>query len=106
MTIGHLLKIFFSIAHDPTQLDGQGFDIGRQYRSAIFYTDAAQKKISEAYITHLNEAGVFKKPIVTEVVNLEKFYPAEDYHQDFFARNPERSICHSRVRRFDTPAGL
>jgi peptide-methionine (S)-S-oxide reductase len=87
-TLGQLLKIFFSIAHDPTQLDGQGADIGTQYRSAIFYADAEQKKVSEAYIVQLNAAGVFSKPIVTTLEPLEVFYPAEDYHQNYAALNP------------------
>ena len=87
-TLGQLLKIFFSIAHDPTQLDGQGADIGTQYRSAIFFADAEQKNISEAYIRQLNSAGVFSKPIVTTLEPLERFYPAEAYHQNYAALNP------------------
>jgi len=87
-TLGQLLKIFFSIAHDPTQLDGQGADIGTQYRSAIFFADAEQKNISEAYIRQLNTAGVFSKPIVTTLEPLETFYPAEAYHQNYAALNP------------------
>jgi len=87
-TLGQLLKIFFSIAHDPTQLDGQGADIGTQYRSAIFYADVEQKNVSEAYIRQLNTAGVFSKPIVTTLEPLETFYPAEDYHQNYAALNP------------------
>jgi peptide-methionine (S)-S-oxide reductase len=88
VTYGHLLKIFFSIAHDPTQLDRQGPDSGKQYRSAIFFGDEEQKKIAEAYIKQLSEAKVFSKPIVTQVVPLKGFYPAEDYHQDYAANNP------------------
>jgi len=87
-TLGQLLKIFFSIAHDPTQLDGQGADIGTQYRSAIFFADAEQKNVSEAYIRQLNSAGVFSKPIVTTLEPLERFYPAEAYHQNYAALNP------------------
>jgi len=87
-TFGQLLKIFFSIAHDPTQLNGQGADIGTQYRSAIFYADAEQKSVSEAYIKQLNAAGVFSKPIVTALEKLETFYPAEAYHQNYAALNP------------------
>jgi peptide-methionine (S)-S-oxide reductase len=87
-TLGQLLKIFFSIAHDPTQLDGQGADIGTQYRSAIFFADAEQKNVSEAYIRQLNTAGVFSKPIVTTLEPLETFYPAEAYHQNYAALNP------------------
>ena len=89
-TFGQLLKIHFSIAHDPTELDRQGNDVGRQYRSAIFYADADQKKIAEAYIQQLNEAGVFHDPIVTTLEPLTAFYVAEDYHQDYAARNPNQ----------------
>ena len=87
-TFGQLLKIHFSIAHDPTQLDRQGNDVGRQYRSAIFYADADQKRIAEAYIRQLTEARVFNDPIVTTLEPLTTFYVAEDYHQDYAARNP------------------
>ncbi len=89
-TLGQLLKIHFSVAHDPTQLDRQGNDMGRQYRSAIFYSDEEQKRISEAYIKQLNEAHVFHEPIVTTLEPLTQFYVAEDYHQDYAARNPEQ----------------
>jgi len=85
---GQLLKVFFSIAHDPTQRDRQGPDVGKQYRSAIFYKDDEQKRVAEAYITQLEKAHVFDAPIVTEVTKLDRFYPAEDYHQDYAARNP------------------
>jgi peptide-methionine (S)-S-oxide reductase len=88
ISYGQILKVFFSIAHDPTQLNRQGPDTGRQYRSAIFYADEEQKRIAVAYIDQLNKAGVFDKPIVTEVVPLEAFYQAETYHQDYAARNP------------------
>ncbi len=88
MTFGKLLKIHFSVAHDPTQLDRQGNDMGRQYRSAIFYAGDEQKRIAEAYIGQLNEARVFQDPIVTKLEPLEAFYVAEDYHQDYAARNP------------------
>jgi len=87
ITYGQLLKIFFSVAHDPTQLNRQGGDTGPQYRSAIFYATDEQKRVAEAYIRQLNQAGVFTSPIMTEVVPLAKFYAAEDYHQDFAARN-------------------
>jgi len=89
-TFGQLLKIHFSVAHDPTQLNRQGNDHGRQYRSAIFYADEEQKRISEAYIRQLNEARVFTDPIVTTLEPLESFYPAEEYHQDYAARNPHQ----------------
>jgi peptide-methionine (S)-S-oxide reductase len=88
ISYGQILKVFFSIAHDPTQLNRQGPDTGRQYRSAIFYADDEQKRIAQAYISQLNQARVFDRPIVTEVVPLEAFYQAETYHQDYAARNP------------------
>jgi len=88
ISYGQLLKIFFSVAHDPTQLNRQGPDYGKQYRSAIFYANADQKRVAEAYIQQLTDAKVFSKPIVTQVVELKGFYPAEDYHQDFVANNP------------------
>lgn len=84
---GQLLKIFFSVAHDPTSLNRQGADVGPQYRSAIFYADADQKRVAEAYIQQLNEAHVFSRPIVTRLEPLEKFYTAEGYHQDYAGRN-------------------
>jgi peptide-methionine (S)-S-oxide reductase len=88
ISYGQILKVFFSIAHDPTQLNRQGPDSGRQYRSAIFYADDEQKRLATAYIDQLNKAHVFDRPIVTEVVPLEAFYQAETYHQDYAARNP------------------
>jgi peptide-methionine (S)-S-oxide reductase len=88
ITYGQILKIFFAVAHDPTQLNRQGPDWGRQYRSSIFYKDEEQKRVAEAYIAQLDQAKVFPKKIVTEVVPLKRFYPAEDYHQDFVRRNP------------------
>ena len=89
-TFGQLLKIHFSVAHDPTQLNRQGNDMGRQYRSAIFYADDEQKRIAEAYIRQLNEAHVFNERIVTTLEPLEAFFVAEDYHQDYAARNPNQ----------------
>ena len=89
-TFGQLLKIHFSVAHDPTQLNRQGNDIGRQYRSAIFFADDEQKRIAEAYIHQLTEARVFNDPIVTTLEPLMAFYEAEDYHQDYAARNPDQ----------------
>ena len=88
ISYGRLLQIFFSIAHDPTQLNRQGPDVGTQYRSAIFTQDAEQAKIAQAYIAQLNKAGVFDTAIVTKVTPLEGFYPAENYHQNFLVRNP------------------
>jgi len=89
ITYGRLLQIFFSVAHDPTQLNRQGPDVGTSYRSAIFYTDAEQQKISLAYIAQLDAAHIFPKPIVTEVVPLKGFYNAESYHQDYALHNPD-----------------
>ncbi len=88
ISYGQILKVFFSIAHDPTQLNRQGPDTGRQYRSAIFYADEEQKRVAEAYIAQLTKARVFDTPIVTEVTPLEAFFEAETYHQDYAARNP------------------
>jgi peptide-methionine (S)-S-oxide reductase len=88
LSYGKLLKVFFSIAHDPTTKDRQGPDVGRQYRSAIFYATPEQKRVAEAYIAQLDGAKVFDRPIVTEVVPLERFYEAETYHQNYAARNP------------------
>ena len=85
-----LLKVFFSVAHDPTQLNRQGPDVGSQYRSAIFYADAQQKELAERYIAQLNGAKVFGKPIVTQITPLDKFYPAEDYHQNYLALHPDQ----------------
>jgi len=83
-----LLKVFFSVAHDPTQLNRQGPDYGTQYRSAIFYTSAEQQKVAQSYIKKLTDARTFSDPIVTQVVALEQFYPAEDYHQNYLALHP------------------
>jgi peptide-methionine (S)-S-oxide reductase len=85
-----LLQVFFSVAHDPTELNRQGPDVGPQYRSAIFYADAQQKEQAERYIAQLNAANVFRKPIATEVAALDKFYPAEDYHQNYLALHPSQ----------------
>src|SRR5579863_1528706 len=91
ISYGRLLKVFFSVAHDPTLLNRQGPDWGRQYRSAIFYKDAEQKRVAEAYIKQLDEAHVFHKPVVTEVTALKAFYPAEAYHQQFVRRHPDNA---------------
>ena len=88
ITFGQILKVFFSIAHDPTEKDRQGNDVGRQYRSAIFYADDEQKRVAEAYITQLDAAKVLDRKIVTEVTPLEAFYEAEPYHADYARRNP------------------
>ena len=83
-----LLKVFFSVAHDPTQKNRQGPDVGTQYRSAIFYANAEQKELAQRYIEQLTEAKAFPKPIATEVAALDRFYPAEDYHQNYLALHP------------------
>lgn len=87
ISYGQLLKIFFSVAHDPTQLNRQGPDVGPQYRSAVFYTDGEQKSVTEAYIKQLDAAHVLARPIVTQVIPLEKFYSAEAYHQNYASLN-------------------
>lgn len=89
VSFGTLLRIFFSVVHDPTQLNRQGNDIGTQYRSAIFYTDEAQREVSEAYIKQLDAAHIFGKPIVTDVLPLEHFFAGEEYHQDYAIKNPQ-----------------
>jgi peptide-methionine (S)-S-oxide reductase len=88
ISYGKLLQVFFSVAHDPTQLNRQGPDEGPQYRSALFYSSDEQKRVAEAYIQQLNQAKVFKHPIVTQLTPLTAFYAAEDYHQDYIAHNP------------------
>jgi len=88
ITYGQLLKVFFSVAHDPTQLNRQGPDTGKQYRSAIFYANDEQKKVAQAYVAQLNAAKTFPRPVVTEIAPLKAFYEAEAYHQDYAARNP------------------
>ena len=88
LSYGEILQIYFSVAHDPTQLNRQGPDVGTQYRSVIFYADESQKRVAEAYIAQLDRAKVFRRPIVTKVERLTGFYPAEDYHQDFLLKNP------------------
>ena len=88
VSYGQLLKVFFEVAYDPTQLNRQGPDVGPQYRSMIFYKDAEQKRIAEAYIKQSDGAKVFYAPIVTEVVPLATFYPAEEHHQNYCNRHP------------------
>ena len=88
ITYGELLRVFFSVAHDPTQLNRQGPDTGTQYRSAIFYANDEQKKIAESYIAQLEQAKVFDRRIVTQVSPLQAFYPAEAYHQNYAALHP------------------
>jgi len=89
ITYGQLLRIFFSVAHDPTELNRQGPDEGTQYRSAIFVSNDDQKRIAEAYIAQLNEAKIFRRPVVTEIAPLKGFYAAEGYHQNYLALHPD-----------------
>ena len=88
ISYGHILQIYFSVAHDPTELNRQGPDVGTQYRSVIFPTNPEQAHIAEGYIAQLNQARVFNAAIVTRIEPGRTFYPAEDYHQDFLTRNP------------------
>ena len=90
ISYGKILQIFFSVAHDPTQLNRQGPDVGPQYRSAIFTANDEQKKVADAYIAQLNAAKVYKKPIATKVDRLQAFYAAEDYHQDYMTSHPNQ----------------
>ena len=96
VTYRDLLNVFFAI-HDPTTLNRQGGDVGTQYRSAIFYHDDEQKMIAEELIRDLNSQQIWDRPIVTEVAKLDKFYMAEDYHQEYFARNPYQPYCQAVV---------
>jgi len=89
ISYGQLLKVFFSVAHDPTELNRQGPDRGTQYRSAIFFSNEEQKRIAQAYIDQLNQAKVFGRPIATQVVALQSFYEAEAYHQDYLVHHPD-----------------
>jgi peptide-methionine (S)-S-oxide reductase len=89
ISFGQILKVFFSVAHDPTELNRQGPDTGTQYRSAIFYSSEDQKRISNAYVKQLGAAKVFPRPIATQIVPLDAFYPAEDYHQGYAENHPE-----------------
>jgi peptide-methionine (S)-S-oxide reductase len=100
ISYGQLLKVFFAVAHDPTQLNRQGPDEGPQYRSAIFFSGPEQKSVAGAYITQLNEAKIFSRRIVTTVVTLNGFYPAESEHQDFVRRNPWNAyvLAHDRPK--------
>lgn len=90
ISYGKILQIYFSVAHDPTQLNRQGPDVGTQYRSEIFATTPEQKKVAEAYIAQLNAAKVYKKPIATKLGMLQGFYPAEAYHQDYLTLHPNQ----------------
>jgi peptide-methionine (S)-S-oxide reductase len=99
ISLGKLLKIYFLIAHDPTQINRQEPDNGTQYRSAIFFNNPEQQKVAKAYIDRLNKAHIFTAPIATQLVPLVKFYAAEDYHQNFIDRNPTQSY----IVRYDLP---
>ncbi|MCE5231841.1 MAG: peptide-methionine (S)-S-oxide reductase MsrA [Mizugakiibacter sp.] len=90
LSYGQLLKVFFAVAHDPTQRDRQGNDIGTQYRSAIFHADADEREVAQAYIRQLDAAGAFAAPIVTALEPLEAFHPAETYHQNYAALHPQQ----------------
>jgi peptide-methionine (S)-S-oxide reductase len=92
ISYGDLLSIFFYI-HDPTSVNRQGNDVGTQYRSAIFYENDGQKKSATDFVDALKRESAYKKPIVTEIKKLEKFYPAEDYHQRYFEKNPDKAYC-------------
>ena len=96
LTYGQLLRIFFSVAHDPTELNRQGPDVGTSYRSAIFYTNGDQQRLAAAYIAQLDSAHIFPKRIVTQVTPLKGFYAAEEYHQDYALKNPNNpyiNVC-------------
>lgn len=99
VTYGELLQVFFSVAHDPTELNRQGPDQGTQYRSVIFYGNAEQKKIADAYIAQLDQTKVYSQKIVTQVVPLKAFYPAEGYHQNYATLHPDNPY----IARFDAP---
>lgn len=102
ISYGKLLQVFFSVAHDPTQLNRQGPDSGTQYRSAIFYSDETQQSIARAYIEQLDKSKAFPKKIVTQVDSLKGFYKAEDYHQDFLIHNPRYPyIVHNDLPKID-----
>lgn len=92
LSFADLLRVFFAV-HDPTTLNRQGNDVGSSYRSAIFYHSDEQKQIAEEIIKEVNEAGIYDNPIVTEVTEFTNFYPAEDYHQEYFANNPNQPYC-------------
>jgi peptide-methionine (S)-S-oxide reductase len=99
VTLGQLFHVFFSVAHDPTEVDKQGPDHGPQYRSVIFFASRDQERVARAYIAQLDAAKVFRAPIATEVTKLDRFYPAEPDHQDFAARYPQ----HPYIRAWDAP---
>jgi peptide-methionine (S)-S-oxide reductase len=105
ITYGQLLKVFFAVAHDPTELNRQGNDMGRQYRSAVFYANEDERRVAETYIQQLTEAKAYPDPIVTTLEPLNGFYEAEPYHQDFARRNPAQpyvaAIAMPKVRKLE-----
>lgn len=105
LTLGQILKVFFAVAHDPTHLNRQGNDMGRQYRSAVFYADEDQRRVAAAYLKQLSDANVFEAPIATTLEPLEQFFEAEDYHQSFVARNPSQpyvaAIAMPKVKKLE-----
>lgn len=105
ISFGQILKVFFAVAHDPTHLNRQGNDIGRQYRSAVFYAGERQRDVAAAYLQQLKDAKVFESPIVTTLEPLEQFFDAEDYHQNFAARNPAQpyvaAVAMPKVRKLE-----
>jgi len=109
ITFGQILKVFFAVAHDPTHLNRQGNDMGRQYRSAVFYDHEDQRRVSDAYIKQLAGAKVFEAPIATTLEPLEQFFEAEEYHQDFAARNPSQpyvaAIALPKVKKLEKAFG-
>ncbi len=109
VSLGQILKIFFSIAHDPTQKDRQGNDVGRQYRSAVFTANDDQKRVTEAYIKQLERLGAYDAPVTTEIVPLERFFEAEEYHHDYAARNPGqpyiRAVSDPKVKKLKAVHG-
>jgi len=96
ITYEDLLEVFFTV-HDPTQLNRQGPDVGTQYRSAVYTHDAGQQEQAEAYVEALEASGSYDDPVVTEIEPLDEFYPAEDYHQDYFEKNPTQAYCQVHV---------
>ena len=101
--LGEILKIFFAIAHDPTHVDRQGNDVGRQYRSAIFYADAVQREVAEKYMKQIERAHLFDQPLATALEPLTEFHPAEAYHHDYATRNPSqpyiRAVAQPKVEK-------
>jgi len=109
VALGQILKIFFSIAHDPTQVNRQGADVGTQYRSAIFYSNEAQRRLAERYIRQIDAARVFDAPVATTLEPLERFFEAEQYHHDYAARNPNqpyiRAVAAPKVEKLRAAHG-